>query len=99
MFVVAIASSLMKTGHDTGWDSSPTKMPHVLVPVGSDANYKKVASQFKISHGLVQIFVELCTRALISTFQSDVISWPDATERKIISKDSKKNMALLTVWV
>jgi hypothetical protein len=59
---------------------------YVLGASGSDANYKKVASRFKISHGLVQIFVERCTRALISTFQSDVISWPDAAERKMIAK-------------
>jgi hypothetical protein len=59
---------------------------YVLGASGSDANYKKVASRFKISHGLVQIFVERCTRALISIFQTDVISWPDAVERKSISK-------------
>jgi hypothetical protein len=59
---------------------------YVLGAVGSDANYKKVASRFKISHGLVQIFVERCTRALISRFQSEVISWPDVIEQKVISK-------------
>jgi len=53
---------------------------------GSDANYKKVASRFAISHGLVQIFVDRCTRAIIRTLQSQVISWPDDAERKIISK-------------
>jgi len=36
---------------------------------GSDANYKKVASRFAISHGLVQIFVDRCTRAIIRTLQ------------------------------
>jgi hypothetical protein len=59
---------------------------YVLGAVGSDANYKKVASRFKISHGSVQIFVERCTRAIISAFQSEVLSWPDAVEGKIISK-------------
>lgn len=47
---------------------------------------KKVASRFKISHGLVQIFVKRCTRALISVFQNVVISWPNAVERKLIAK-------------
>jgi hypothetical protein len=62
---------------------------YVLGASGSDANYKNVASRFKISHGLVQIFVERCTRALISVFQEDVISWPDAIERKSIAKRFK----------
>jgi hypothetical protein len=53
---------------------------------GSDANYKKVASRFSISHGIVQIFVERCTRAIISLFQNDVLCWPDINERKIIGK-------------
>jgi len=52
---------------------------------GSDANYKKVASRFAILHGLVQIFVDRCTRAIISTLQSQVILWPDDAERKIIA--------------
>jgi hypothetical protein len=47
---------------------------------------KKVASRFKISHGLVQIFVKRCTRALISVFQNVVISWPNAVERKLMAK-------------
>jgi hypothetical protein len=35
---------------------------------------------------LVQAFVDRCTRAIIRTLQSQVISWPDDAERKIISK-------------
>lgn len=34
----------------------------------------------RVAHGLVQIFIERCTRALISTCHSDVISWSDAVE-------------------
>ena len=59
---------------------------YVCGAVGSDANFKKVASRFKISHGLVQIFVERCTRALKSKLEVDTINWPDANERRIISK-------------
>jgi hypothetical protein len=58
---------------------------------GSDANYKKVASRFAISHGLVQIFVDRCTWANISTLQSQFISWPDDAERKIIAKRFQDN--------
>jgi hypothetical protein len=53
---------------------------------GADANYKKVASRFAISHGLVQIFVEWFTRAVVSLFQTDVLSWPDVNEWKIIPR-------------
>jgi hypothetical protein len=59
---------------------------YVRGAVGYDANFKKVASHFKISHGLVQIFVERCTRALKSKLEVDTINWPDGNERRIISK-------------
>jgi hypothetical protein len=59
---------------------------YVCGAVGSDANFKKVASRFMISHLLVQIFVERCTRALKSKLEVDTINWPDAYERRIISK-------------
>jgi hypothetical protein len=37
-------------------------------------------------HVLVQIFVERCTKALIAMLEMGVISWPGASERRIISK-------------
>ncbi len=49
-------------------------------------NFKKVASLFNIMHVLVQIFLERCTRALIAMLEMDVISWPNASERRTISK-------------
>jgi hypothetical protein len=53
---------------------------------GSDSNYKKIGIRFRISHGNVQIFIDRCTRAIKFIFESEVISWPDANERKFISQ-------------
>jgi len=46
---------------------------YVCGAVGSDSNFKKVASCVKISHKLVQIFVERCTRDLKSKLEADTI--------------------------
>ena len=53
---------------------------------GSDSNYKKIGTRFQISHGIVQIFIDRCTRAIKSMFEHEVISWPDTNERKVISQ-------------
>jgi hypothetical protein len=52
---------------------------------GSDSNYKKIGTRFQFSHGIVQIFIDRCTRAIKSMFEHEVISWPDTNERKVIS--------------
>lgn len=44
---------------------------YVSRAVGSDANFKKVGSQFAISHGRVQLCVEKSTWTIISLIQSD----------------------------
>jgi len=53
---------------------------------GSDSNYKKIGTRFQISNGIVQIFIDRCTRAIKSMFEHEVISWPDTNERKVISQ-------------
>ena len=58
----------------------------VLGCSGTDSNYKKIGSRFGISHGLVQIFVDRCTRAVLSELRNDAIVWPDADGRKYISR-------------
>jgi hypothetical protein len=56
----------------------------VLGCYGTDSNYKKIGSRFGISHGLVQIFVDRCTRAVLSELRNDAIVWPDADGRNSV---------------
>lgn len=59
---------------------------YVLGASGSDANYKKVGTRFKIGHGTIQLYVERCTKAVLSLLEADSVNWPDAADRKTIAK-------------
>jgi hypothetical protein len=57
---------------------------YVLGASGSDSNYRKVGSRFKISSGAVRLYVDRCTAAIISTLEHEVVYWPNDSERKFI---------------
>jgi hypothetical protein len=59
---------------------------YVLGASGSDANYKRVASRFKISNGTVKIFVDRCTKAVLELLENDAVFWPDSADRRTIAK-------------
>jgi hypothetical protein len=57
---------------------------YVLGASGSDSNYRKVGSCFYVSSGAVQLYVDRCTAAIISSVEHEVIYWPDDVEQKYI---------------
>jgi hypothetical protein len=62
---------------------------YMLGANGSDANVKKMKTRFNISAGTIINSCDRCTIAILSTLQSDVVSWPDADERREISSRIK----------
>ena len=59
---------------------------YVIGTTGSDGNYKRVGSRFRISSGAVSLYVNRVTKAILDKLESEVVHWPNAIERKFISE-------------
>jgi len=63
---------------------------HVLNTSGSEANFSKVGTRFKISHGIAKCFVERCTKAILYLLEKEAVRWPDARTRRDIARRSQE---------
>lgn len=60
---------------------------------GSDCNNKRIAARFHVSSGVIHLFVQRVTKALLS-HKNDVIRWPSEDEKLNISNEIKQQYGL-----